>query len=180
MGKKRPNTIRTTISVPRELKGRMDKVKEDVNWSALACQAFQEKLAGIATRKEKREMKDVIERLRASKRKSGSEDFQEGYQAGREWAEKHAEAVELEQLGTLNDRWDWSFLGEDDTVFTVAEALFFEWQPERDGDRAASKVFWECAVGDDESAERNLCNAEFLKGFCEGALKVWETVESQL
>jgi len=47
MGKKRPNTIRTTISVPRELKGRMDKVKEGVNWSALACQAFQTKLAEL-------------------------------------------------------------------------------------------------------------------------------------
>ena len=56
MGKKKPGYTRTTISVPADLKGRMNKVKEDVNWSALACQAFQGKLAEIAAKKERKTM----------------------------------------------------------------------------------------------------------------------------
>ena len=55
---------RTTISVPLELKKRMDKVKEDVNWSALACRAFEQKLAEVASKKENKTMNDVITRLR--------------------------------------------------------------------------------------------------------------------
>ncbi len=35
---------RTNISLPRELKARMDQVKEPVNWSAVAGKAFEAKL----------------------------------------------------------------------------------------------------------------------------------------
>ena len=45
---------RTTISVPSELKARMDAVDESVNWSAVACQAFELKLAEITKRKGRR------------------------------------------------------------------------------------------------------------------------------
>jgi len=186
MGKKRPNTIRTTISVPRELKGRMDKVKEDVNWSALACQAFQAKLAEIATRKETRKMTDVIERLRASKRKSDSEDFQDGFLAGTEWAEKRAEAAELERLEALHKRlskdpsYDWNaFFGEwGSSAYSVAEQLFFELQPHCDGDRNSASEFWLCAF--DNEGEGEELRPELIKGFAEGALKVWNIVQDSL
>ncbi len=39
-----------TIYVPDELKGRMDEV-EGVNWSPLACQAFESKLAQVITKR---------------------------------------------------------------------------------------------------------------------------------
>ncbi|MHC4179286.1 MAG: hypothetical protein ACYSWU_17370 [Planctomycetota bacterium] len=48
MGKKRQVRSVTSISVPPDLKRRMDKVKEPVNWSAVACQAFEQKLAEIS------------------------------------------------------------------------------------------------------------------------------------
>lgn len=41
-------SVRTTISIPADLRRRMCKVKEDVNWSALACVAFEAKLLEIA------------------------------------------------------------------------------------------------------------------------------------
>jgi hypothetical protein len=35
------NTVRTTISVPRALKARMDAYEPPINWSAVACRAFE-------------------------------------------------------------------------------------------------------------------------------------------
>ena len=70
MAKKTSNTARTTISIPRALKSRMDEVTENVNWSAVAARSFEDKLAEIISRKEIREMEEVVERLRASKRRT--------------------------------------------------------------------------------------------------------------
>ena len=68
MGKKQPKTVRTTISMPRELKQRMDKVPDEVNWSALACQAFREKLAESDFQKKEIIVKsNVVERMLARK-----------------------------------------------------------------------------------------------------------------
>ena len=44
----------------------------------MACRAFEDKLAEIATQKEKKDMSDIVTRLRASKRQA--EDAQ--YKAG--------------------------------------------------------------------------------------------------
>jgi len=50
MIKKRVGVTRTNISIPADLKRRMDKVSEGVNWSALACRAFEDKVAEMETR----------------------------------------------------------------------------------------------------------------------------------
>ena len=39
-----------SVSVTPELKARMDKVKQKVNWSAIACRAFEAKLSELANR----------------------------------------------------------------------------------------------------------------------------------
>src|SRR4051812_13093986 len=62
-------TIRTNISVPQELKARMEAVAEPVNWSSVACEAFESKLAEITARRGARDMREAIERLRASRRR---------------------------------------------------------------------------------------------------------------
>src|SRR5438477_10267197 len=90
--------FRTTISLPGNLKARMDRVKEPVNWSALACRAFEGKLAEIASRKECKAMTDVVERLRVSLRNEQGKSFNEGFGAGRKWAENLATAAQLKQL----------------------------------------------------------------------------------
>jgi hypothetical protein len=99
MGKK-PGSFRTTISVPRNLKRRMDAVKEGINWSAVACRAFEDKLAEIDTKKEEKTMAAVIQRLRATKPDAL---YQQGHEDGRRWASERAEyddLVRLEQLYT--------------------------------------------------------------------------------
>ena len=40
----KPDYGRTTITVPFELKKRMKKMRGQVNWSAVACEAFENKL----------------------------------------------------------------------------------------------------------------------------------------
>src|SRR6266446_8123193 len=91
-------STRTTISVPAQLKVRMEQVRESVNWSAIACQAFENKLAEIAARKENKSMNDVVERLKASLRSDQGKSFNEGYEAGTNWAENTATAAELARL----------------------------------------------------------------------------------
>ena len=54
------------ISVPRDLKARMDKVSASVNWSQVAAQAFEAKLLELESKKEVSGMDDVIARLRAA------------------------------------------------------------------------------------------------------------------
>src|SRR5690242_4321225 len=98
------NTVRTTISVPNDLKARMDACGEPVNWSAVACRAFEEKLAEITRRRGAKSMKEVAMRLRASKRRSETEVYNEGSEAGKDWAMHRAEADELERLATLRGR----------------------------------------------------------------------------
>src|SRR5262245_7258555 len=89
---------RTTISVPPELKAKMDAVTDEINWSALACRAFEDKLADLVAKQVMRDRQDVITRLRASKRRTEDEHYQEGQKAGRAWAEATAEAGELQRL----------------------------------------------------------------------------------
>src|SRR6516225_5119268 len=48
---KMPKHARTTITVPPDLKARMEAVEESVNWSAIACQAFEQRLAEITRRR---------------------------------------------------------------------------------------------------------------------------------
>lgn len=44
--------VRTTISLTEDLKRRMSDVEEVVNWSAIACRAFEEKLVEITAKKQ--------------------------------------------------------------------------------------------------------------------------------
>ena len=55
----RVGTVRMNISLSQGLKRRMGVMKDEVNWSAIAARAFEEKLAAIATAKEKKSMDDV-------------------------------------------------------------------------------------------------------------------------
>lgn len=180
MAKKRPGTFRTTISVPRDLKRRMDESGEDINWSALACKAFQEKLAEIAARKESKNPDDVIERLRASKERSDSGAYREGFAAGQAWASNTAEAIELERVDKLHQRlseadWKWWFASDDNNTYSPAELFVFIVRPENEQDRAYAESFWR-ELGRDYLQIED----EWMRGFAEGALEVWKEVKSKL
>jgi hypothetical protein len=167
MAKKVSGYTRMNISLPEDVKQRMDRTKDDVNWSALAVQAFESKLAEIAAKKVKKNMDDVIQRLRASKAQSESECFQQGYEAGQSWAKDDAEAIELQRL---DKSWDQGYLAYN--AYSVAEAV----QP-TPRDEAPSLSFWEEALGD-FAHEAN--DDDFVRGFVRGALDLWAEIKAKL
>src|SRR5262249_39839490 len=175
MGKKRKGSFRTTISVPQDLKERMDAVTEPVNWSALACRAFEEKLGEIAAKKARKTMDDVIQRLRASKQSGDDGSYNEGEEEGRRWALGKAEAKELERLHRFQQRygrgWDGFFIEEQNSAWSVSDWLAFEILPaEKNEDRQAAEDFWDGVLGHHDAAEDKLADGDWLPRFPAGAL----------
>lgn len=66
---------RTTISIPQNLKKRMDSVTAQVNWSAVAAAAFEQELVRIA-------VKETCERLQASEQEDDAENLDTGKESG--------------------------------------------------------------------------------------------------
>jgi hypothetical protein len=176
---------RTTISVPPALKEQMETVETSVNWSALACRAFEDKLAEIAAHKEKKDMNDIVTRLRASKRQAEDAQYKAGAEAGREWAGDTAEADELQRLerwsAETRQHWGWDklFTEGNGSDSPVAELVVSTVWPDADGNYGYSSVqdLWEQALGDNTSAKDD---PSFVKGFVEGALALWDEVKDQL
>ena len=171
---------RTTISIPDDLKRRMDRVKEPVNWSAIAAEAFELKLGEIARKQKEKTMDTVIARLRASKIQGASAFQKEGHVIGIGWAKEHAEFDELQRLARLDAD---EFFGSDwggDGAYAAAEVLVFKIAGTDDYDRSAATDFWESLLGDDADAETRLASLDFLRGFVEGAVELFEQVEGEL
>jgi hypothetical protein len=170
---------RTTITVPADLKARMEVVAETVNWSAIACSAFEQKLGEITKRKGAKDMKEVIDRLRASKQKHESDQYKEGHEAGREWAKNEAEAGELIRLEKLHDacspaEWGQFFWTSDRDAYGAAELFVFKIWPDDDGDRDAARNFW------DGQGHEEYPDDDFVRAFAEGALEIWGHVKGKL
>lgn|SRR5262245_37087507 len=179
---------RMTVYIPDDLKTRMDKTKEEVNWSQLACAAFERKLGDIASRKASKNMDDVIERLRASKQSSGyGGRFKAGFEVGQDWARETAEAKELENLERFREEaakrtkyeksWTGMFdLNIDHDYDSLGEALFYRIRPSADEDHSEAEEFWQGLAGDDWED----VPASWYRGFCEGALEIWGQVKDKL
>ena len=176
-------STRTTISVPLELKARMDKVDEPVNWSAVACRAFEAKLAEIIQRRGTKNMSDVVTRLRTSKNRLSGKRYDQGFADGKTWAAETAEAEQLERLATVqvksgND-WGRLFDSGEGNAYGACERLFFMVNPDDKGDRHAAAAFWEVVAGDDHKTLAQDSDG-YVRGFSDGALAVWGEVEDQL
>jgi len=175
-----------TIYVPDNLKERMDRIKEDVNWSNIACRGFEQKLGEIASRKEKKKMADAVQRLRAWKHQHESRLFKEGFDWGQDWAKDDASVTQLKRLEMLYNRlsnepvynWEHFFAFDANNAYTVYELLYFQLEPDHNGDRESARDFWERAVGDD--GDTNIQEGELVRGFAEGALDIWRSVKHQL
>jgi hypothetical protein len=172
---------RTTISIPAGLKAQMEAVDVPVNWSAVACAAFKQKLAEIITRKGPRDMGDVIARLRASKQRRADERYQKGFADGRQWAETKAEAEDLERIELFWQQSEPVFRGDHfstEMAYGACECFFAAIRPEDEGNRRAAKDFWEMVAGDDCEVLR--ADTRYVHGFTLGALEVWDEVKDQL
>jgi hypothetical protein len=182
----------------------MDAVKEEINWSAVACRGFEEKLAELAAKKEKKAMADVIQRLRASKQRGADALFQQGYADGHRWASEQAEYDDLQRLEQFHAKRrtgrDWEKYFTEEPTFDPANPLFDSPVGERlmmvvcpqlsvdesgvgdinfDFDVWCStcKQFWKSIVGEDEF---KVARPSYIRGFAEGALALWSAVKDKL
>jgi hypothetical protein len=148
------------VYVPDDLKKRMDKAGDRVNWSAAAQEAFQHELAKDATRQKGPKMNEVAERLKQSKQQTVKRWHERGFAAGRDWAQRHAEYEQLVEL-------------EDFPDFKTATRLLHAW------DREERIVLW-ALLGLPVEAQSSTIPDEMVEGFVEGALEVFNEVKDQL
>jgi hypothetical protein len=107
-----------------------------------------------------------------------SDDYSRGHDAGRLWAMDEAQDDELIRLVTWKDEagnhsedgldlFGQSARGpHEDFVFTI--------NPDMDGDGRATEAFWEWHSGMQDPS------GEFVQGFADGALEVWNEVADQI
>lgn len=181
---------RTTITVPNELKERMNAVEEAVNWSALACKAFEEKLVEIAKKKGVMDRADVVARLRASKRQTKSHLFDSGFAAGEKWAKTEADAWELKNLDKFHS--EFTIEGRRD----MEDYFLDEYgEPQELGGHAdgiaghalgMNRDDWDGEIAEQHALKMfdnqiyQMKEALYVNGFLEGALSVWGQVKHEL
>ena len=110
-------------------------------------------------------MDDVVERLRASKKRVEEDAFEEGKTSGRDWAEASAEFDELERVvkGDLG--------GNDDQLASLKRLI--------DPTDEADAYFWEKFLPQGHEQESAGNNA-FAQGFVAGAIAVYREVIGRL
>lgn len=167
---------RMNVSVPRELKARMDVVGRAVNWSAVAQAAFEVKLQELESTKGVRSMNEVIQRLKAAADLEANEEHQEGRKAGERWARQRATPKQLARLWEAETtdgviRGAPNHLGWPGLIHYVLSRV-------KEMDRSDIQAFWGRAIGV-ENVSR-LHEVDFARGFVDGALSVWEQVRDKL
>lgn len=164
---------RMTIYVADELKARIDDQKENVNWSEVACRAFEIRLGELAAAKQEKTMSEVIERLRASKLKSEDKMTAAGRESGRWWATHRAEYDALKRIAEIDSR-DFCSDTPWNNAKNLAAAILYADENRDDYDR--DEV--EQVIRDvfDEVSESD----EYLVGFIEGATEVFDEVKDSL
>ncbi len=169
---------RTTISISDGLKKRMDKVKESVNWSAVAANAFELKLGEIARKRQEKTMVNVVERLRASKIQRGNAMMKEGHEAGVDWAEGGAEFDELERVAACNPNELFAGLDEPGAyAYNLAQVIG---GLGRDADHQEIWDVWQMTGVVIDKDDPRLNSEDFLRGFIEGADEVYRQVADKI
>ena len=170
--------IRTSISLPKTLKARMDQVDQPVNWSRVAVQAFEAKLHELAKEKEVSNMEAVVQRLRVSKMTEEDSMYRDGLEKGRNWAKQSASWSDLSKIDEHFDQYgadDWGELEASYSHISPGALFLSNMDPERfEGEWNNQKDFWEDYVPDGNPS------ATFVHGFCTGAVQVFDKVQEQL
>lgn len=173
--------ITRAITIDSRLDARMRK-SSDVNWSAVASIAFEQELEA---RKRRRTLTGVIERLRESREASATEHHRSGVQAGSAWARSSAEYEELRLVGdaydSLSSLHPARFVERtENNAPTAGEKFVLAIHPEIECNRQAAAHFWEFALAEDLVDHEMMQDDEFVRGFAEGALAVWNEVKDQI
>jgi hypothetical protein len=148
---------RVNVSVPAEMKERMDALGDRVNWSEAARSAFEREIA-TATMPADPNLDQVVERLRTSKAEFDREYVIRGREAGRNWAKQTATYKDLRAIGGFTPM--------------TGEGLYCHQL-----DRALKKPNWD--RGDWYEGSGNPSD-EYVEAFVEGAKDVWREVADKI
>ncbi|HJQ79381.1 MAG TPA: hypothetical protein VJ828_05470 [Lacipirellulaceae bacterium] len=170
--KKRRGFVRTTISLPAELRRRMKACGDEVNWSAVAARAFAAEVARIKTQKDDVRIEDVVARLRGTQGRSRSELFHQGRLQGEKWATRQATAAQLHRLWAAR---------RDANRQTGTNAE--NWLSAVDNKRPPVDVVMQL-VGQPKAFNpacgEMMKSSEFVHGFAAGAIHIWKQVAKKL
>jgi hypothetical protein len=155
---------RVSIYVPDDMKSEMDALEEKANWSNVAQQAFGLEINRLKL-PEEGVMNQVIERLRASKRKDEIGDKEEGLEAGRKWASKQASFKELKKVGDMDDP-------------DYIEGELWKWFDEEMG--IDSRRDPELSFSHDGKGGLEPNSDEYVEGFIEGAQQIWNEIADKI
>lgn len=129
---------------------------------------------------------EMIERLRGSKQAALAEAYSNGQDYGREWAEKKAEWVELTRLAKLRDQqrpesnWEYFFDQDNGSAWGPGENLHHQImggdEVYGNPDRKEAAEFWEY-LG---VPEEDQFDGEFMRGFADGAIDLFEMAKPKV
>lgn len=178
---------RFSILLPDSLKRKMDAVTEPIDWSAIAARAFESRVKELEFNKEC-EIDGAVARLREQKQQRENIIFKDGYKAGRIWALKSANIRQLQNLHGYFDELMkaatglWAYLFET----TAGQPGLAEWriyckiEPEFSGDSEASSNFWANFKVKESCLDEGYLHTEWVRGFAEGALAIWNSIKDKL
>lgn len=192
---------RTTISVPMALKGRMKKARARVNWSAVACDAFEQKLSEIGSIEEITSIDAAFERMKGLKAAGATqENPPSGEAAGTRWAMNYSRPSQLERMeafrnGMSQVKWEQlltSPQGSEELAHClVPSATQSSATPEPEG-RTPGKHRRRPRLGNGHRGSdshndvwtsilgQTPDDPKFFLGFANGALEVWRHIKDRL
>lgn len=175
-------SMRMNISVPDSLRARMDRMskKSEVNWSAIACRAFEEQVQQFERqRKTEVAMQDVIDRLKSEAAAESSEVSGQGAAAGADWAKRYAKPAQLKRLAKAAENSNEFGFIQDEMNANNPPAQQFAYYVSSAKDQEDSFILKDVAseiFGDDWAQ----LDAEYVDAFAHAAIEVWESVEPLL
>jgi hypothetical protein len=114
---------------------------------------------------------------RAETNQYEGDDYARGHEAGRRWAAVEAAADDLIRLKNWKEdagnQWEDGFSVHDQAAYGPQEDFVFTISPEHDGDLQVLGEFWEHHSGEP------FPTGDFVYGFAEGALDIWDEVSDQ-
>lgn len=168
---------RTTITVPCELKQRMKSVGDYVNWSAVACKAFDAKLQDLVQQEEVENLDQVVDRLRKlNAERTESETSKEGVEAGKHWAMNRATPAQLASLESFRDEVsapEWREMFQHRGGVRKLTQCLMHGNEETHG-RGGGRMFWR------QILDKKPDGPDFFAGFAEGAIEVWQAVKDRV
>lgn len=181
--------IRVNISVPKDLKSRMEQIGDGVNWSAVATEAFRRKVLEMESKPTTDDTNALAARYDAAEEMEGQEQYQEGRRAGEQWVREGNAQTVLRAMRRLekvdeNPAEDVEYMlgvyGNGMNQGTaVGLAGMMGCTDEGEGRQShwhKVKAFWAEILDNKDGAEQ-IEEYQFALGFVHGAMELWQKIQ---